>query len=414
VRGNLRGNLTIEKGANVVIEGGIDGKVVNRGGRLLVHNRGIAEFVKTEGPPEAQAGGVLKVSLTAIGFNWQSLAKQVAGECAAVVKADAFGLGIDPVASTLAEAGCRTLFVSNLHEARSARAAAPKATIYVLRGLYPGTGSAFAEISARPVINSLIEMAEWDVFVASSHWQGGFAVNVDTGMSRQGLTMQEAAAIAARLAVPTHGITLLMSHFDNLERADQVDRQLAVFQDLRRLYAGIPATIANSAAIFLGAKTHCDLVRPGTALLGVNPTPSLRNPMLPVIELKARIVQVRTMAPGESIADNPGWTAKRQTRLAIVPVGYADGYPRSGGANELTLQALVGGRPCKIVGRSTMDLMVIDVTDLPDQGLARQGEMVTLIGEGLGIDDLAAAARTSSVELLCNLGQRFHRVYHAN
>ena len=414
VRGNLRGNLTIERGAHVVIEGSIDGKVINRGGRLVVNNRGIAEFIKEEGPPEAEAGGILKINLTAVAFNWETLAKRVAGECAAVVKGDAFGCGIDPISSTLTEAGCRTFFVSNLAEAKRVRAIAPNATIYVLDGLYAGTGPVFASINARPVINSLIEMAEWDVFVASSHWQGGFAVNVDTGLSRQGMSPQEAAAIAGRVSSPVHGITLLMSHLDHPGRPDHplIDRQISTFQDLRRLYSGVPSSLVGSSGIFLGPKAHFDVVRPGAALYGANPTPAVRNPMIPVIDLRARIVQVRKLAQGEAIADMNGWSARRPTRLAIVAMGYADGYPFP--AAEQAPQAIVGGECCRVVGRPAMDLLAVDVTDHTDPSAVRHGEMVTIIGGALGIDDLAAAARSSAGEVLSGLGRRFHRVYHAN
>ena len=181
VRGNLLGSLTIEPGANVVVEGSVDGKIINRGGRLVVNNKGLAAYVHLEGPPEAEACGILKFNLTALATNWEMLAKRTEAECAAVVKGNAYGCGIDPVAGALAKSGCKTFFVSNIPEARRVRAVAPRATIYVLNGFYSGTGPAFAEVNARPVINSAIEMAEWDVFVAAQQWTGGCALNVDTG-----------------------------------------------------------------------------------------------------------------------------------------------------------------------------------------------------------------------------------------
>jgi alanine racemase len=135
--------------------------------------------------------------------------------------------------------------------------------------------------------------------------------------------------------------------------------------------------------------------------------------MLPVIELRARIVQVRSLAPGETITGTVGWTAKRRTRLALVSVGYADGYPRSGSAPDNKLQAIVGGHRCPVAGRPSMDLLPIDVTDLPDPAAARFGEMVTLIGREISIDDLAAATRSTAREVLSHLGHRFRRIYYA-
>ncbi|MGB6770163.1 MAG: alanine racemase C-terminal domain-containing protein, partial [Methyloceanibacter sp.] len=299
-------------------------------------------------------------------------------------------------------------------EAKLVRAAAPDSTIYVLNGLYCGTEPAFAEVNAQPVINSSIELAAWDVFVKSHQWTGGCALNVDTGASRLGLSMEEAAALAPRSHSQGHGITLLMSRLDQADKPahSQNDRQISLLYDLRRLFGGIPASLANSSGIFLGPKAHFDLARAGAALYGINPTPDAANPMLPVVELRARIVQVLSLAPGQTIADNLGWTAKRRTRLALVSTGYADGYPRSESFNN-KLQAVVGGRRCPVAGRPSMDLLPIDITDLSHPTAARLGQMVTLIGAEIGIDEFAAAAKSNGREVLSHLGARFHRIYYA-
>ena len=410
VRGNILGSLTIEPGATVVVEGSVDGKIINRGGSLVVNNKGLAACVTLDGPAEAEACGVLKINLTAIASNWEWLNKYTDAECASVVKGNAYGCGIEPIASALSKSGCKIFFVTNLPEAKRVRAIAPNVTIYVLHGLYPGTAPAFTEVNAQPVINSLNQMAEWDAFVASRQWGGGCALNVDTGEGRIGLSMEEAAALAPHAL--NHGITLLMSNLNSDEKANHPlnERQISLFRDLHRIYSGIPGSLANSSGIFLGRKAHFDLVRAGSALYGVNPTRSLPNPMLPVIELRARIVQVRNVAPGESIAGNTAHTAKRSTRLALVSVGYADAYPYAA-ANKL--QVLVGGYRCPVAGRQSMDLLPIDVSDLPDSTAARYGEMVTLIGGEIGIDDVAAATRSTGREVLSHLGNRFHRIYYA-
>jgi alanine racemase len=412
VRGNVLGSLTIELGAEVVVEGSVDGRIINRGGRLVVNNKGLAACVTLDGPPEAEACGVLKINLTAIASNWDRHRKHTVAECASVLKGNAYGCGIEPIASALSKSGCKTFFVTNLPEAKRVRATAPNATVYVLHGLYAETGPIFAEINAQPVINSMVEMAEWDAFVKSCQWSGGCALNVDTGESRLGMSLEEAAALSPRIYAPNHGITLLMSRLDDDDKANHPpnERQISLFHDLRRLYSGIPASLANSCGIFRGPKAHLDLVRAGSALYGVNPTPGLPNPMLPVIELRARIVQIRNLAPGESIGDNIGGTAKRCTRVALVSVGYADGYPCVSAKN---LQALVGGYPCPVAGHPSLDLLAIDVSDLPDPGAAKRHEMVTLIGGQIGIDVVAAANRSTASEVLSRLGSRFHRVYYA-
>ena len=145
------------------------------------------------------------------------------------------------------------------------------------------------------MINSLVELAEWDHFVATTGWNGGAALHVDTGMNRLGLTIEEAAAIAARIQSENHGITLLMSHLACADRPEHPlnDQQIRQFREIRSLFRGISSSLANSSGIFLDASTYCDLVRPGVALYGGNPTPGKPNPMRPVVELKARILQVR-------------------------------------------------------------------------------------------------------------------------
>ena len=165
VRGNLLGSLTIEPGAKVVVEGSVDGKIINRGGRLVVNNKGLAAYVTLDGPPEAEACGVLKVNLTAMAANFENLAKRTEAECAAVVKGNAYGCGIDPIAGALAKTGCKTFFVSNLPEAKRVRAVAPNAAIYVLNGLYSGTGARPSPKSMRgPSSTARSKWREWDVF----------------------------------------------------------------------------------------------------------------------------------------------------------------------------------------------------------------------------------------------------------
>ena len=213
---------------------------------------------------------------------------------------------------------------------------APEAAIYVLNGLLPGAAAAFAEIHARPVIGSLVELAEWDAFCSANDWRGGAALHVDTGMNRLGISVNEAAALAPRIRSENHGITLLMSHLACAELPEHPlnDSQIKLFREVRMLYRGIPSSLANSSGIFLGNAAHCDMVRPGVALYGVNPTPGQSNPMRPVIELQARIVQVRSVPRGETVGYDAQWTAKRATRIAVVAVGYADGFLRAAGSSD--------------------------------------------------------------------------------
>src|SRR5450432_2191269 len=236
----------------------------------------------------ATASGVLTVDLDAIVANWRKLEKTaVPAECAGVIKADAYGCGLEPVARVLAGAGCKTFFVATLDEARATRASVPPATIYVLDGFFQNCGDAFAKIDAKPVIGDLNELAEWDVFCRRSGWAGGAAIHIDTGMNRLGLTVAEAQGIVPRINAGDHGITLVMSHLACAELLNNPlnAKQLASFREIASLFSGVPASLSNSSGVYLGGQFQFDMVRPGAALYGVNPTPEADNPMQPVVEL---------------------------------------------------------------------------------------------------------------------------------
>ena len=361
------------------------------------------------------ASGILTVDLDALVANWRKLEKTaVPAECSAVIKANAYGCGIEPVARALAKAGCKTFFVATVEEAVAARAAVPSAAIYVLNGLIQNNGDAYAKIDARPVIGDLNELAEWDVFCRRTGWAGGAAIHIDTGMNRLGLSIAEAQGLIPRINAGDHGISLVMSHLACAESLNHPmnARQLSGFRAVASEFSGVPASLSNSSGIFLGNAFHFDLVRPGAALYGVNPTPEADNPMRPVVDLKARVVQLRDVERGESVGYGGNWTARRPARLAIVSAGYADGYFRAGSSNDGTrgAEVMVTGKRCPVAGRISMDLTAIDVTDL-DKNAVRRGHLVTLIGEGITVDELAHHFGTIGYEVLTSLGSRYARVY---
>jgi alanine racemase len=260
----------------------------------------------------------------------------------------------------------------------------------------------------------MTELAEWDAFVSTSGWRGGAALHVDTGMNRLGITIEEAAALAPRIRAENHGITLLMSHFVASEVPEHPlnQRQISAFREIRLLYRGIPSSLANSSGIFLGSAAHCDMVRPGVALFGVNPTPGRPNPMRPVVTLQGHVVGLRHINRGDTVGYNATWTAKRAARLAVVGVGYADGYFRAASASDSVTgsDAIAAGKRCTLAGRVSMDLLAIDITGVPE-GAVRRGDLVTLIGDGITVEDFAATAGTIGYEVLTSLGKRYHRSY---
>lgn len=205
-----------------------------------------------------------------------------------------------------------------------------------------------------------------------------------------------------------------MSHLVSAEiLGDPVNgRQVAAFREIASQFSGVPASLSNSSGIFLGPQFHFDLVRPGAALYGVNPTPEADTPMHPVVDLKARVVQIRDVAKGETVGYGGIWSARRPTKLAIVAAGYADGYFRAAGGGDGTrsAEAIVAGKRCPIAGRISMDLTAIDITDLPANAI-RRGGFATLIGDGITVDELAHHSGTIGYEVLTNLGTRYQRVY---
>jgi len=362
--------------------------------------------------------GVLTIDLDALATNWKALeSRAVPAECSAVVKADAYGCGLTPVTRKLVSIGCKTFFVATLDEAKRAREAAPKAAIYVLDGFFANCGDDFARIDCRPVIGDLNELAEWDAFRRTRGWTGLAALQIDTGMNRLGLTPDEARGLVPRIKQADHGIALVMSHLACAEDMSNAmnARQLAAFRSVASEFSGITASLANSSGIFLGSHFHMDMVRPGAALYGVNPTPEADNPMQPVVGLKVRIAQIRNVPKGETVGYGALWHAKRPTRLAIVSAGYADGYFRAASGIEGTrsAQAIVAGQRCPIVGRISMDLMAIDITDVPHGGI-RRGHFITLIGEGLTLDELGHHFGTIGYEVLTSLGRRYARDYRGS
>jgi alanine racemase len=360
------------------------------------------------------ATGVLTIDLAALVANWRKLEKKaVPAECAAVIKADAYGCGLTPVARALAAAGCRTFFVATHWEARQARQAAPSAAIYVLNGMM-GCGDDLAACDARPVIGDFNELAEWEAFRQISGWRGGAALHIDTGMNRLGLPIADAAALLQRFSAGDHGLSLVMSHLAVAELPGNAlnARQLGSFREIAGRFGGLPASLASSSGIFLGSAFGFDIVRPGAAMYGINPTPEADNPMQPVVDLKARILQLRQVERGETVGYGGTWTARRPTRLAIIGAGYADGYFRAGGSNDGTrgAEVIVAGRRCPIAGRISMDLLTVDVTEVPAREVKR-GDMATLIGDGITVDELAHHFGTIGYEVLTSLGRRFERVY---
>ncbi|GGF87198.1 alanine racemase [Azorhizobium oxalatiphilum] len=359
-----------------------------------------------------EGAAVLTIDLGALAANWQAMARRVApAACAAVVKADAYGLGIERAAPALWAAGARTFFVAQFEEGRTLRALLPEAEILVLGGLLPGLAPLFARHALRPVLGSLPEVAEWAAFCRAEGADQPAALHVDTGMNRLGLTPDGALVLAGQRDGLGFTPCLIMSH---LACADVPDHpltalQLARFSEVARAFPDVRASLANSAGVLTSPAFHFDLVRPGIAVYGgtaIDGQPPLR----PVVRLEAPIIQVRDGAADETVGYGASQRLARDSRIAIISIGYADGFLRAFGASDGApgAEAIVRGQRCPLVGRVSMDLAAVDVTDVP--GVAR-GDRAVLLGDGIGIDELATHGRTIGYEVLTSLGPRYARIY---
>jgi alanine racemase len=363
------------------------------------------------------APGRLTIDLGALADNWRALARRAApGRCAAVVKANAYGIGLAEAAPALWEAGARVFFVAHLSEGVEARRLLPaEAAIYVLNGLETGAKPAdYAENRLAPVIGSEEELARWAAFAARRGQTSPCALHLDTGMNRLGF---ESLAVL-QAAIETHGTAsgadLLMSHFVSSEIPDDPVNaaQIGRFEAARGAFPNLPASLANSSGMFLPARPIYDLARPGYALYGGNPTPGAPNPMRSVITLTVAVQQTRWIEAGSTCGYNAQWTAKRRTRLATLLAGYADGLPRGAGATASRPGAdiIIAGRRCPLVGRVSMDLSIVDVTDLPEDAV-RRGDTAEFFGAAVDLDDFATRSGTIGYQVLTSLGPRYRREY---
>jgi alanine racemase len=361
-------------------------------------------------PGSSRDAGVLEIDLAAIAGNWRALQAKLrpGATCAGVVKADAYGLGLRPVATALAQAGCRLFFVAQLDEGIALRACLPDHDIAVLNGVLPGTSEDYRAHRLLPVLNDLGQMAAWRESDAAAARRA--ILHIDTGMARLGLPPDELARLASE-PERLHGIDLVavMSH---LACADEPRhplnaRQLAAFRAALAVLPSAPASLAASSGIFLGPDYHFAIARPGAAVYGVNPLPGSPNPMAQVIRLKGKIVQTRSIDRGDTVGYGATYRSDGKARIATVSVGYADGWLRSSSNRG---SAVIAGQRVPIVGRISMDLITFDVSDV-DPRLTRPGAEIELIGPDHGVDEVAATSGTIGYEILTALGRRYARVY---
>jgi alanine racemase len=364
----------------------------------------------------ASATGTITIDLEQIGANWKALAAKVApAACGAVVKANAYGLGAERVLPALARAGCTTFFIATPDEAEAARKFAPAAEIYALDGLVGNSAAVFVRLGVKPVLSTLDDVVAWSALCRARGEKLSAALHIDTGLNRLGLPARDARHLAADPTMMAGiKLDLVMSHLASADNPrDPKNRdQLLAFETLSVLFHGVPRSLAASDGLMLGPAFHFDLVRPGYALYGGQASQMAPAPVKSAVTVTARILSVADVAPGETVGYSATWRAKRPSRIATIAAGYADGIPRSASAPDGRPggHVMITGHLAPLVGRVSMDLITVDVTDLPE-GAAMPGEFAKLVCDELSIEDAGFSAGTIGYEILTRLGPRFPRLY---
>lgn len=377
-----------------------------------IDNAGLFMSDTSLNPTALAAGGILTIDLAALRANYKLISNAISPtRAASVVKADAYGLGADKVAPQFYAAGCRDFFVAHLGEALSLQPhIGQDAIIYVLNGLQPQTEALCADNHIVPVLNSLEQVRNWAVLGKAQNRSLPALLQLDTGMSRLGLSESELRDLLADLTL-LEGIDVkfIISHLasaDNMQ-SPQNHAQLERMQAALKVLPHYAVAFSNSAGSFLEHGYHYDLARPGIALYGGAPQENEPNPMQPVVSLQARVIQCRTVPVDTLVGYGGSYSTKAETRIATIAVGYADGWPRhlsNKGA------AYYGDVQLPIIGRVSMDSITLDVSALPE-GTLKLGSLVELIGTHQTLEQVAQDAGTISYEILTSLGHRYHRNY---
>lgn len=361
-------------------------------------------------------GARLTVDLGALRRNWTALDQVSRGALTgAVVKGDAYGTGLVQASRAFYAAGARFFFAATPDEAVTVRSILPEDThIFVLDGLFPGAAPLYVGERLMPILSSLPMLEEWLEACLARNEALPAALHFDTGINRLGFRLNEASIVKRLIDQPGYAPQMIMSH---LACADQPQHeknrtQLALFTSLMQQFPGVPASLANSAGLMSGREYHFQMVRPGIALYGGRAVQGRRNPMSSVVTLEAPILQVKEVKTGESVGYGAQQTMTRDSRLAVIGIGYADGFFRalSGSDQRPGGKVAIRGQVLPVVGRVSMDMIGVDITELPE--LPVPGEMAEVLGPHISVDDQADVIGTIGYEVLTALsGGRYVRNY---
>ncbi|MBY7649266.1 MAG: alanine racemase [Candidatus Liberibacter europaeus] len=361
----------------------------------------------------------LKIDLSSLSNNWHSMNKlSGTARAGAVVKDNAYGLGLEKIAKTLYKNGTRDFFVANIQEGVELRTYIPQAKIFVLNGINTGQEKHLFEANLIPVIASAKQLTFYSQLISNST-SHPYALQVDTGFNRLGLSVSEALDFSTHFSHKNNNkLSLIMSHLACAENPSSSMNysQLEKFLLVTKNYKGIEASLSASAGILLGENYHFQLTRPGISLYGGTHAINKIYRMQTVVTAETRIILIRKARAGEIVSYNGQKKLTRDSIIAVASIGYADGYPitLSGIDSENNPHKFSGGKgfvkDCMIpiLGKITMDMTMFDITDYPEIEL---GDYIQIFGPDLKLDDVALAAGTTNYDILVKIGNRYARYY---
>ncbi len=355
----------------------------------------------------------LEIDIDSIIHNYQLINNKVGNtECAAVLKADAYGMGASVIAKALDKAGCSTFFVATIDEGIELRACFSKNEnqIAVLSGLLEGSEDIFYRNKLTPVLNDAEQIKKWASYNQQKKISAPSILHIDTGMNRLGLTISEFYdIIKKKTELKELNVGWIMSHLACGDQPRDImnEKQLSVFLNAKKEFPNVKASLANSAGVFLGQSYHLEMVRPGIALYGSGSGSIPSKPLKQAIKLYSRILQIRTLTTGAPVGYGASYRVSKATRVATVGIGYADGYLRS---LSNCSWVFFNGVRLPVIGRISMDYITVDITQIASEKI-KTGDFIEIIGDKFTLDDLATVANTVPHELLTRLGTRHHRIY---
>jgi alanine racemase len=355
---------------------------------------------------------VLTIDLGAVRGNYNLLRSKIGNaRCGAVVKANAYGLGAAEISDALYDEGCRDFFVSSLEEGISLRKTLKNGRIYVLNGFYGSGADAYVQHNLIPVLGSFMEIEGFKKLCAKQNKKLDAWLSFNIRMNRLGLGKVETEKLLQQKdMLDGINVTGILSHFACADEKDHPlnETQHEIFQKIAKHFPDAEKSLSNSSGIFRAQKYHYDVVRSGMALWGLNPTPETKNLMQPVTSLTAPILRVRLVYKGATVGYNATYKFDKDTWLATVSAGYADGiFWNLSNKGALYWK----GYKCPVRGRVSMDLTTVDLSEVPENLRPKPGDALEILGPNQTADDLAKTAGTIGYEVLTRLGNRYERKY---